>query len=289
MRKVISTLVCLAALSPMASPAVSEEGGGEKIFASEWIEPSETGQRLIDAVFKGQITPLPKIRQDTLDKALKQGDWATMDAARQSAAGDHGAMAVLDWSATRHLAGYLGASSRYGLDLYSIGKATSRPDLMEASVGVFFYLYGVTLIDGHKCTDPSSPEAVMNKTVDAYAPVRAFAATLSQVKMDQAIEYATAFEKLVAPDRASDPMVCVHGKKRLEQIVAINDDINATLNALKQREKERAEHGEVRTELPTRQPPSWIKPEQEWLKAASDARGSLPAWLLELGARLTGR
>ncbi len=217
MRKVLSALVCLAALSPMAGPAFSEESGGQKIFASEWIEPSESSRKLIDVVFKGQITPLPKTRQDTLDKALKQGDWASMDAARQSAAGEHGAMAVLDWAATRHLAGYLGASSRYGLDLYSIGKATSRPDLMEASVGILLYLYGVTLIDGHKCSDPSSPEVFMNKTMDAYAPVRAFAATLSQAKMDQAIEYATAFEKLVAPDRASDPMVCVHGNQRLER------------------------------------------------------------------------
>ena len=198
-------------------------------------------------------------------------------------------MAVLDWSATRHLAGYLGASSRYGLDLYSIGKAANRPDLMEASVGVFLYLYGVTLVDGSKCVDPSSPEVFMNKTMDAYAPVRAFAATLSQEKMDQAIEYATAFEKLIAPDRASDPMVCVHGKKRLDLIVALNDAMNDTLNALKQQEKELAEHGEIRTELPTRQTLSWIKPEQEWMAAASDTRGSLPGWLSELGDRLTGR
>lgn len=287
MRVMLFVFFYLASLLPTSLIALSEQSEGDQLFASKWIEPSEASLKLIELMFKGQVSTLPKTHQEMLDKSLKRGDWSAMDTARQAAAGKFGVEAVLDWSATRHLAGYLGASSRYGLDLFSIGKAANRSDIIEAGVGIWFYIYGVILIDGYKCTDPSSPEVFMNQTMDAYADVRAIAATLSEQKLNQAIEYAVASEKVIAPDRASDPTICVHGDERLDNFVALNDAMNKTLKVLEQREEERVTTGEPQTELPDTKTPSWIKPEAEWLSDAAEAREALPGWLSELSARLT--
>lgn len=287
MRIVLLILVTLS--WPLGQTALSKESENRKLFATEWIQPSEAGAGLIEALFKGQIAALPETSQIALDKPLKQGDWRSMDVARQNAAAEFGAQAVLDWAATRHLAGYLGASSRYGLDLLSIGQALDRPDLSEASVGVFLYIYAVTLVDGHKCTDPTSAEVFMNQTLDAYAEVRTFAATLPKTALEKANAYAIALENHIAPARAADPSICSVGEKRLEFMVAQNDYRNALMSALKRRQSERAVGGQDLTALPTEEPPSWIKPEATWQADAAAAREQLPGWLSDLTARMAAR
>ena len=282
----IILLILAVWLWPMSGTAHAEESDRPSLFATEWIQPSEASLDLIDIVFKGQVSALPEARQAVLDKALTQGDWPTMDTARQAAAAEFGAQVVLDWSATRHLAGYLSASVRYGLDLLSIGDATQNLDLLEHSVSIFLYIYGVTLVDGHKCDDPSSPKVFVNQIMGAYEPVRAMAATLPKEVLDGAIDLAVMVEKAIAPARVPDPTICSVGEKRLDTIVAQNEYRNALLKALNQRDKELGADGLARTELPSEKPPSWIKPEAEWAAEAEATREKLPVWLAEVTVRM---
>lgn len=207
--RIITSLAICAALTPSSPKASSVDIKG--LFAAGIIKPSEQAVNRIET-YQLPLVPLAVGSQKALDRALLDSNDEALDeefSQLVAAQGiDRGAEQILSWGVTRHLAGYLGASERFGRDLDFIGVLTKRPEYVKASVGVWFYLYAVALVDGHKCTDPSAPRQFMVKTNEAY---HLGATKLEHASLVRLASDAASLEALTAPDRVSDPTVCLAG------------------------------------------------------------------------------
>lgn len=210
--RILAGLATCLALSPLSPQAASV--GIEQLFTAGIVRPSEQAISRVET-YQQPLASIALDSQKAWDRALLDGNDEAVDEEFYrliSIQGmDSSAKQLLSWGVTRHLAGYVGASERYGRDLNLIGALTKQPDIEEASIGVWFYLYAVTLADSHKCVDPSAARQFMVEVIEAHKSVHFDAAESKPADLARMANEAAALEALTAPDRVSDPIICLNG------------------------------------------------------------------------------
>ncbi len=263
-----------------AHSAYALDGKVGALFASDALQPSEATIQLIERMFRGQMAPVPMAHQQSLDRTLISRDWPGLEKAIAILQEDEGPSTVLDWLATRHVAGYLAASSRYALYSFDVAEAYKKASLKETGVMLWFYLFAAIQTDGHKCADRSAPGAFLDRVRARTEHIRNYAASLPVDRLRQSKDLALFLEEAIAPNRATDPVLCAMGMASIQS--ALNAEVNRILQdgvAASEIEGREPREGEIGRQIQVPADANFrpgIKPTTAWQDAASEARAALP-------------
>jgi hypothetical protein len=176
------------------------------------IEPAAAQERQ-------QLGALPSNEQ--LDGLVTAKKWNELADALATAKGEDFARKA-DWlQAKVDAGGGLPLVLAYTQSVWDLGRATptADPDKDLRVTAAFMFLYAYTLIavDGTKCEDRSAPGHRFDQVLEMDAPILKFLKAKPQKLKDKLVDAALGYEKLTAPSRKNDDVLCRGG---LHEIMA---------------------------------------------------------------------